>query len=63
MKFAGIFNCIIIPFAGIGIDDSVNIVVDKEDIKKLPWMRGNNANNNGTRDLNIPQVLLPLLTM
>ena len=48
----GIFNCIIVPFAGIGIDDSVNIVLDKEDMKKFPFSRGN---NNSISNLNMKQ--------
>lgn len=49
VRMAAIFNCVIVPFAGVGIDDSVNIVWDREDMKRVPsWMQGRN-NTGGNR--------------
>ena len=41
VRMAGIFNAIIVPFAAVGVADSVNFVVDREDFKRAPaWLRG-----------------------
>ncbi len=48
---ATIMNAIIIPFAGVGIDDSVNIVWDRDDMKRAPsWLQGRN-NSMGSRSM------------
>jgi len=42
VRMAGIFNAIIVPFAAVGVADSVNFVgPDREDLKRAPaWLRG-----------------------
>jgi 1-acyl-sn-glycerol-3-phosphate acyltransferase len=38
VRMAGMFDAIIIPFSSIGIADSINIFIDKEDVSKIPFL-------------------------
>ena len=51
VRMAGMFDAIIVPFASVGVAESLNIVFDREDMKKLPKLPSflsNLASGNGT---------------
>lgn len=51
-RMAGMFDAIIVPFAAIGIADSVDIIFDSNDIMSMPFGLGDRARNISAK---IPQ--------
>ena len=38
VRMAGLFNAVIVPFAGIGIADSVEMILNPDELKKIPFV-------------------------
>jgi hypothetical protein len=67
VRMAGLFNAIIVPFSAIGIADSVNMLLDADEILKVPFVgdrvRQNNENvpsaRAGVEDRFIAPLVVP----
>ena len=76
VRMAARYNAVIVPFAGVGVDDSLNILLDSEEMKNIPIMgnivsqtansapqarRGVNASSSDSRDDFVSPIALPKL--
>jgi hypothetical protein len=46
VRMAGLFDAIIVPFAGVGIADSVSMLLDADEISQIPILGDRVANSN-----------------
>jgi hypothetical protein len=76
VRMAAKYNAIIVPFAGVGVDDSLEILLDSDEMKNLPIMgrfvsqaaesapqarRGVNASSSGSKDEFVSPIAIPKL--
>lgn len=62
VRMAAKYNAIIVPFSTIGADDSVDILIDGDELKRLPWI-GKRVQNY-LRERGIPdQHITPITTL
>lgn len=76
VRMAAKYNAIIVPFAGVGVDDSLNILLDSDEMKNVPIMgsfvsqaadsapqarRGVNATSGDSKDAFVSPIAMPKL--
>lgn len=62
VRMAAKYNAVIVPFSTIGADDSVDILIDGDELKRLPWI-GERV-RNFLRERGIPeQHVAPITTL
>lgn len=76
VRMAAKYDAIIVPFAGVGVDDGLNIVLDSDEMKDIPFLgqlisqsseaipqarRGVNADSEESRDSFVSPIAVPKL--
>jgi pimeloyl-ACP methyl ester carboxylesterase len=76
VRMAAKYNAIIVPFAGVGVDDALNVLVDSDEMRDIPLLgsfisqsaesvpqarRGVNANGNDAKESFVSPIAVPKL--